>query len=655
MELSKAPLKRDLLIKMTSILDHRGPDDEGYILINTQTGNCIPAGGTHTPESIYAGKFEYNPKTTISQIPDGSYDLGLGHRRLSILDLSESGHQPMCNEEGTIWIVHNGEIYNYIEIREELMSMGYRFLSGSDTEVIIKAYEEWGTDCLTKFNGMWALCIWDSVNHQLFCARDRMGVKPFYYYFDGRVFAFASEIKALMQMSIKKDPNDALIFDFLKFGILDHTNETFYKDIYKLPQSHFLSIDSRKKLSLHKYWDVEVSNELESVADEGNLTQQFLDLFVDSIKIRLRSDVPIGSCLSGGLDSSSIVTVANDLMYPRNNLTAAERQKTFSACYENRRFDERNYIEAVIKKTNAETNYVFPTAEGFLAELDNLLWHQDEPFVSSSIYAQWLVIRTAKEKGVTVLLDGQGGDEQLAGYRKFGIFYFQELLRRKRWSKLFSESSAFFLSPSILQTLNLRSGLRYFKFGNKILGIDDLLKATFLNEFQGRTPDIGYRKDLGNRIKDDLFKFSLPALLRYEDRNSMAHAVEARLPFLDYRLVEMLAALPFNHKLRNGWTKYILRNALKGILPEKIILRKSKLGFDTPEDIWFRSVMRKELYKTFDKPAFINHYIDSEKLSQSFAKYMNNSSFLQSNIFFRFFILELWGRKFILNPPITKK
>ena len=648
MNISRASVNKNLLLKMTHVLSHRGPDDEGYVFINPHTGEYLAAGGKDTAKGVHSSNFTYSPKVTVEEITGSSYNLAFAHRRLSILDLSPTGHQPMCNEAGSIWIVYNGEIYNYIEIRDELRSKGYIFRSNSDTEVIIKAYEEWSTDCLKKFNGMWAFCIWDSIKKELFCARDRLGIKPFYYYFDGSVFAFASEIKVLLQMGISPEPNDGLVFDFLKFGILDHTDETFFRNIEKLPQSHYLKIDCEGKLTLQRYWDLEVCNEIEGSKSDEEYAEQFLDLFTDSVRLRLRSDVPIGSCLSGGLDSSSIVAVANSLMYPDDKL-ADGRQKTFSSCFDTKQFDERKYIEEVINKTNAERNYVFPSAEGFLKELDNLVWHQEEPFAGTSIYAQWEVIKRVRESKTKVLLDGQGGDEQLAGYRKFYIFYFLELIKNGRYTKLLSEFAGFFSSPAIIKTLNLRSGLRYFSIGNKMLGIDDLLQSFFRDKFSDRKPDIGYQGNLGLRMRDDMLKFSLPVLLRYEDRNSGAYAVEARLPFLDYRLVEMLASLPLNQKMRRGWTKYVLRNAMKGTLPEKVRLRKSKLGFSTPEDMWLKDTIGNNVKKNFDNPLFLNEYVDIRKLRTFFDKYIASKSMHGRDIFLRFYILESWGRKFILD------
>jgi len=645
--LDERPVDLPGLTKALRLLRHRGPDDEGYFFGHTDRGISAVAGGEDTPAAIHPADLRYTPAISVKDLPGSAYNLALGNRRLAIIDLSPAGHQPMCSEDGTTWIVHNGEIYNYLELREELRSLGHRFVSNTDTEVILHAFEEWGADCLNKFNGMWAFSIWDSKNNELFCARDRFGIKPFYYWFDGDVFALASEIKALLIMGISRKHNDALIYDFLQWGILGHTGETFFKGIKKLPLSHYLSLGLKGDLKIKRYWDLDVTDEIESKYSDESYAKEFQELFVDAVRLRLRSDVPVGSCLSGGLDSSSIVCVANRLMYPNVNSHASGRQKTFSSCFEERRFDEREYIEGIIRNTQAEKNYVFPTSDGFLEELDELLWHQEEPFGGTSIYAQWLVLKKARESGVTVMLDGQGGDEQLGGYRKFYIFYLLKLLRSGRYGKMLWESLNFFSSSEILRTLNFRAGLRYFSMGAKLLGVDNLFGEDFKRKFKDREAEFDSRGNVGQRIKEDLFSFSLPVLLGYEDRNSMAHSVEARLPFLDYRLVEKLASFPLTQKMRNGWTKYVLRNAMKGILHEKVRLRRSKLGFDTPEDQWFKQSLFAMVKDVFQSSTFLPNYIDVRRLLDYFDRYSARTSLYQSQFFFRFFVLELWARKFL--------
>ncbi|MFA6392457.1 MAG: asparagine synthase (glutamine-hydrolyzing), partial [Patescibacteria group bacterium] len=505
--------------RMTRIIKHRGPDDEGCFI---------------------------------------DKNIGLGHCRLSIIDLSSAGHQPMSNKDGSIWIIFNGEIYNYLELRKELEKRGHSFQSDTDTEVIICAYKEWGEKCLEKFNGMWAFAIWDKNKKELFCSRDRFGIKPFYYFFDGKIFTFASEIKALLELGIPKKPNDALIYDFLKFGMLDHTNETFFKDIYKLPAASWLKLASDGKIIIEKYWDFEVSDKIEDKIPDQKYTEQFRELFIDAIKLRLRSDVPIGSCLSGGLDSSSIVCTVNKLLKEKNVPSIGEIQKTFSSCFANKKFDEREYIEEVIKHTGAEKNYIFPKPEEFLEELDNLIWHQEEPFSGTSMFAQQMVFKKAREK-VKILLDGQGGDELLAGYRKFYFFYLLKLFKNKKIIKCFKTALPFFASIEVLKTLYVKNGLKYLFKTSKNNIIDNLLNPVFLKNFADRKLSFGYQNNLGKRLKEDLTKWSLPVLLRYEDKNSGTFGLEARLPFLDYRLVEQAAKMPLDQKMRLGWTKFILR------------------------------------------------------------------------------------------------
>lgn len=646
-DLTGKPVSIEMVNRMVEVMAHRGPDDEGYLFVNMKNGDMAIAGGEATPQNVYSAGLCYTPQVKCKKISDQAYNLVFTSRRLAIFDLSPAGHQPMSNEEGTVWITYNGAIYNYMELREKLIVKGYTFTSTSDTEVIIKAYQEWGIECLNRFNGMWAFCMWDTGKKKIFCARDRFGIKPFYYYFDGNVFAFASEIKSLLTLGISWEPNDALIHDFLHYGMLDHTDETFFKRIDKLPISHYMLLDIKGDLKIQRYWDLDVTNEIESKYSDESYAEEFLRLFTDAVKLRLRSDVSIGSCLSGGLDSSSVVSVANSLMFTNGNFSASERQKTFSSCYEDRRFDEREYIEEVIRKTQAQKNYVFPSPDEFFHNLDTLLWHQEEPFGGTSIYAQWLVLKKARESGVTVMLDGQGGDEQLSGYRKFYIFYLVELLKSRKYEKLFWESFKFFSSIEILKTLNFKSGLRYFSPGKKLLGVDNLFGEDFKQRFKDRELKFGYHGSLGHRIKEDLFRFSLPVLLRYEDKNSMAHSVETRLPLLDYRLVEKLASYPLTQKMRNGWTKYVLRNAMKGILHEKVRLRKTKLGFDTPEDQWFRVSLRQMIKDVFQNSTFLPDYIDARKLLDHFDRYTARTSLYQSQFFFRFFISELWARKFL--------
>ncbi len=399
-------IDKAIVASMTRAMAHRGPDDEGYLFVDTRSGVHTAAGGRDTPAAVLNSGYAYAPTMMADNLADGAYNLALGNRRLAVLDLSPAGHQPMCNEDGTIWIVHNGEIYNFVELRAELAALGHRFPSEGDTEVILHAYEQWGHECLNRLNGMWAFCIWDSRKGRLFCARDRFGVKPFYYYFEDGVFAFASEIKPLLALGVPRKPNDALAYDFLRWGLPEHTQETFFEGIHKLAPSHYLSLDLNGNLRVERYWELNVSSEIEGGPDDRACSDAFLESFTDAVRLRLRSDVPVGSCLSGGLDSSSVVCVASRLRDSNGDSSPSNSQMTFSSCFDDHRFDEREYIEEVVRKARAERHYVFPTPEGFLRELGELLWHQEEPFAGTSVFAQWLLMKEARSSGVTVMLDG---------------------------------------------------------------------------------------------------------------------------------------------------------------------------------------------------------------------------------------------------------
>lgn len=645
-----SPIDVKLFQKMTDLIRHRGPDDEGYLFINTITNKFVVAGGTDTPVELYQTSFPYSPTVNVYDIMGDSFNIALSNRRLSILDPTIAGHQPLCNEDQTLWIIYNGEVYNYKELRQQLQSIGYRFKSTTDTEVVLNAYAEWGVECLNHFNGMWGFCIWDSLKRKFFCARDRFGIKPFYYYRNDNYLVFSSEIKSILELRVPKSPNHQIIYDFLKFGVLDISDETFFSGIRKLPQGHQLIIDLDGNLNIQRYWDLHVSNTIAGdKARSDYYKERFLELFNDSVKLRLRSDVPVGFCLSGGLDSSSIVCVANQLLsLPGEPSNPSKKQHTFSSCFDDKSFDEREYIAEVVAQTQVDSHYIFPTAEGFIKELDRLLWHQEEPFGGTSIYAQWKVMQKAHDEGIKVMLDGQGGDELLGGYRKFYIFYFIELLKNHKYFALSRELFKFLFSPGVLKTFGLREGLRYSRVGRYLQKTDDLLNS-FPSELINRDGfKIGYSGDLGKRLKDDLFQFSIPVLLRYEDKNSSAHSIEARVPFLDYQLVEYIASLPLAQKMHMGWTKYILRQAMKNILPEKIRLRKSKLGFSVPEDYWFKhnTILQREVRATLENSEFIIRYVDIPKLLQFFDRFIGGWGLRQSSFFFRYFILEKWGQKY---------
>lgn len=647
--------------RMACALRHRGPDDEGYLLGNTTTGHYWVVGGQDTPQEVFSSRSLYSPKGVISNISEkGRYDLALANRRLAIIDLSAAGHQPMCNEDGTVWIVHNGEIYNFRELRGELQSLGHRFVSDTDTEVVIHAYEEWGSGCLDRFNGMWAFCIWDSKGQKLFCSRDRFGIKPFYYYFDGEQFLFASEIKALLQADIPKRANERRIYDYLAFGMVDHTQETLFEGIKQLRGGEYLELSTKtKELSIRRYWDIDPDRKLVGLTHE-EYAQRFYELLEDAVRLHLVSDVPLGTCLSGGLDSSAIVCLVDKLMREQGmKIPGSDMQKTFSARYEDPRHDEGYFIEQVAQKTHVDAHSIYPTGEGLIEEMEQLVYHQDEPFGSTSIYAQWSVFKLAKLSRVKVTLDGQGGDELLAGYHGYYGSFFAELLRTGQWSQLLEEirsyaaihgyskaqalaRAALWLLPEKTESL-LRSLLR--------LSRERLwwLRRDFVRRIASDHPlRIAKGKSIfDNHLYTTLTLFSLPSLLRFEDRNSMAHSIESRVPFLDYRLVEFAFATPAEEKIYYGVTKRILRDALKGILPEQVRTRMDKIGFSTPEDTWLRTTMKGFLTELIASESFRSRpYFDVKqvkKLCEAHTEGKRNVS----NTIWRIINLELWLRQFI--------
>ncbi len=633
----KGNINPEEIKKMTALLRHRGPDDEGF----------LAADSVERKVYLLTGK-ESNVRGPRIENFDKPVDLFLGHRRLSIIDLSAAGHQPMCNENGQIWVVYNGEIFNYLEVRKELESLTHRFKSQTDTEVILHAYEEWGTDCLKRFNGMWAFAIVDLEANRIFCSRDRLGVKPFYYTYDGRRFCFASEIKVFLKIEgLSIEPNEQMIADYLFSGLLDHTEETFFKDVYQLRAGEYLLIESNR-LTVRPYWDIEPGEV--RFRKEKDYADRFYELLQDSIRLRLRSDVPIGTCLSGGLDSSAIVCLANQLMFDGQTVdpkVIGERQKTFSSCFEDHAYDERKYIELVLGQTGAEKNYVFPQGENLSEELSKLIWHQEEPFGSTSIYAQWEVMGLAKKRGVKVLLDGQGGDELLGGYPPSFYYLFYEMLRNWRLGRLWRELNAFrkyhaakapagvsrWVVPRVSQWM-----------GRGIDWAAETFQRKFLRYFPRPSK---FENDLDNYLYHCLRSTTLPRLLHHEDRNSMAFSIEARLPFLDFRLVEYIFSLPADRKIKEGITKVVLRDAMKGNLPEPVRNRHDKMGFVTPEDVWFKTVLKEKIKGVVSSKSFGERgYFVVDKVKEAFEDYCKGKRSISSTIW-RWVNLELWFRTFI--------
>ncbi|NGX57533.1 MAG: Asparagine synthetase [glutamine-hydrolyzing] 1 [Chlamydiae bacterium] len=550
---------REAIKQMTDLVAHRGPDGEG---------------------------FRYFTRNQV--------DIAhLGHRRLSILDLSNHGNQPMTSRDDRYHITYNGEIYNYIELKRELEKKGHQFVSHCDTEVLLAAFCEWGPACLSKLNGMFAFVIYDSLKERFFVARDRFGIKPLYLWISNKGYvAFASEIKQLTVLpGFRPGLNHQRAYDFLNWSIHDHTAETLFSDVMQLRGGEYWegSVDDIQFQPV-KWYFLNDSPFQGSLDDAASLYREFL---TDSINLRLRSDVKLGSCLSGGLDSSSIVCLIHDLLGQKN---ARDQQLTFSACSTVERFDERKFMDQVVSQTNHQAYFTTPDHHTLMAELDEIIWHQDEPFGTTSIFAQWEVFKLAKKHQVKVMLDGQGADEQLAGYTVCYGFHFLSLFRSMRWWTLWREMAlarptVSHVNPLVLLGSKLlpdwlRVPLRrlYRRPSEKPNWLSfQYLNAEDCDPFPG-VDQLG----LPEYCHHMTFTSSLPMLLHFEDRDSMAHSIEARTPFLDWRLVELTLSLSSDCKISEGITKRVLRESMKGVIPKGILDRRDKIGFATAEEVWMK-------------------------------------------------------------------
>lgn len=585
--------------------------------------------------------------------PDGEgimveRNVGLGHRRLAIIDLSSNGKQPMATVDGTFWISYNGEIYNYKELRAELEQQGYVFQSNSDTEVILHAYRAWGKDCLNWFNGMWSFALWDTSKNELFCARDRFGVKPFHYFYDGTTFIFASEIKGLLQHPlINPVPNYQAVYDFIIYGKVNHTQETFFKDIFQLPGAHYCIVNN-EGLKIDRYWDISEQRRFDGSIDEA--AEEFYRIFESAVQLRFRSDVEVASCLSGGLDSSSIVCVA-DRLIKNGQIQTDNRLNTFSLAFNYPQFDERKWIDIVKKNTDINSKFVIPAEDDLVAHLDNLIYVQEEPFGSTSIFGQYVVMKLIHDNGIKVTLDGQGSDEILAGYLAYADAYFADLYKSGAYAELEEQVKIYChkhnLTPSIALERARKLG-ETGKFGRHIEVNGKYLSEDFAaKHYQEMSLPQKFASTLQNHLYQDLTSTSIPALLRYEDRNSMAFSIESRVPFLDYRLVEFVFSLPAEMKMKDSITKIVLRKAMHGVLPPKIENRQDKMGFVTPETIWFRGGLRRMLDNVFNSEEIASRDIfdisNIQKEWEDFKLGKRNDTFL----IWRIASVELWFRKFI--------
>ncbi len=562
----------DELLKVSQILKHRGPDDEGFCSIP----DVKHFAGSDTVKTL-----------SLPQI-NGSLKGAFGYRRLSIIDLSSKSHQPM-EKDGYV-VVFNGEIYNFVSIREELEKLGHRFYSSGDTEVLLTSYIHWGERCVDHFNGMWSFSIWDPKRRVVFASRDRFGIKPFLYFHDDKYFAFASEQKALLKFS--KVPNEPDLEDakrYLVWGMQNFSEDCMFKGIKRLLPSHNLIFDvDTGELKTYEYWNVHPNTE-KSVYDERQAKlyfEKFREIFTDAVKLRLVSDVKVGTALSGGIDSSSIVYTVGELMKTQNITSIGDVQYTFSAVYGNYKADESKWIDIVAKETGVRSLKVIPDSKGLGRDLETLAYVHDEPFDSTSTYAQYRVMKLVRESGVTVTLDGQGGDEIAGGYPLYMPIMVLENFPNKIF---FSEIKNLKKANSSFGLLVRTIGTRYMNGMAQRRYFAEISKGLFNHEIKfipygGRSKAEFSHMNL--RSWSDM-REELVDLLKTADRNSMAFSIESRFPYLDYRLVEFAMSIPSAYKIHEGWTKYLSRKSFEGLINEAVLWRKDKLGFPTPQKEWF--------------------------------------------------------------------
>lgn len=524
--------------------------------------------------------------------------IALGHQRLCIIDADQRSNQPF-EYLGRYQIIHNGELYNYIEIKKALELKGYRFSTESDTEVIVAAYDAYKNQCLQQFDGMFAFAIWDEKEKTLFAARDRLGEKPFFFFYDEKKFLFASEIKALWSSGIEKRVNETMLYNYLTIGYTANPfnpRETFYQKVHKLPAASFLEYSlGTHKLSIEKYWSIETEENKSISIDDA--VEQFNALFKESIRKRLRSDVAVGTSLSGGLDSSSIVAMCSQ------ETSENYSHKCFTAAFAGFDRSEENFASVVAKQFSLQHYQMNVDVRSLIDEIDKVMWHQEEPTGSASVLAQYKVYQAAKQNGVTVLLDGQGADEILAGYHKYYKWYWQQLYAENKLNKSGELKAATALG--IKESFGLKNKamavLPHFSFAmlqsqkaRKAFRQADLNREfAYLQKrnFYYSTP---MESTLNSALYFNSFVYGLEELLRYADRNSMAHAVEVRLPFLNHQLVEFLFTLPAHLKIKDGWTKWLLRKAMENFLPKEIVWRKDKIAFEPPQKQWLQNAQVQE-------------------------------------------------------------
>ncbi|MAF59763.1 MAG: asparagine synthase (glutamine-hydrolyzing) [Candidatus Pacebacteria bacterium] len=607
LDLNERPIKKDVLKAMVKAQVHRGPNDEGIYIDNS---------------------------------------IGLGHRRLSIIDLSKAGHQPMGSTHKDLHIVTNGEIYNYIELKEEL---GGEYQSASDTEVLLKAYEKWDENCLSHLNGIFAFAIWDEKKQRLFAARDHMGVKPFYYVIEGGVFYFASEIKALFAAGIKAVPNDRIISDYLKYGFYEHSEETFFESIKQLMPGHYLTSE-RGEIRVKRYWHLPDNvSDLSSLSDK-DVQDRYRELVTKSITRQLRSDVPVGIPASGGLDCSIITGVVNQINEGQKNF------QLFSWIYGNPDYDETPFASSLANSLGWDISFFELSPQKALDIIPDVMKAEEQPFPGISIVARHLLYKEA-DPNLIVLIEGHGGDEIGGGYPYYFGNFISDLVKKESTKEIETEIEAYAnlhrLTKEEMDSV-LKMGLEAYSSGGVSADASKFSSSNYLNNdfisFVKRDMpklDLPFKSRLANIQYRDLRYTKEPRVLRSVDRNSMAYGKEVRVPFLDHKIVEFCFSLPPRQKIRNGTQRFFMREAFKDLLPPHI-LNTPKRAVPDPQRAWLKNELKDWTEDILSSESFKRRpYFNQEEIQKEYNRYCSSTKIENSFHIWQWINLELWFRNFI--------
>lgn len=617
------------IMAMSDCIKHRGPDGEGFLIADTN--HAAPYSRTNSGNYSHTD-INYIPRLTVSESPSNQ-SLAFAHRRLAIIDLSVTGHQPMCDQESKYWITYNGEIYNYIELRSELKNLGHKFISESDTEVILNAYKEWGFDCVAKFNGMWAFCIYDIEKQICFASRDRLGVKPFYYLNSPTSFSFASEQKVFIKSGLlKARVNQDKLYGYLINGVLEDEENNFFDEIKELwPGNNLIYSLRTGELKTNRYFNLQNCINLKNDSlSEKQLIEKINEALVKAVKLRMRSDVEIGTCLSGGIDSSALAVIISEMQ-------AQQPLACFTSVFKGLSINEESFANLVATQIKAKHLKVEPTLSGFVNELDELIYSQDVPIWDPSTYAQFKVMALAKQNNIKVLLDGQGADELFGGYHHHFIAKWNHLLKTGKYIEFCKEINAssksipgpflFYIKEKIKQHFNLSKK-----------SISSLLKDEFLNSGEGKVPMI-YFDDVNSQLLYDINEIRLKIFLKCEDRCGMWHGVESRTPFSDdIELMKLVFSFDGDKKIKNGVSKYLLREAVKNKLPEQIYKRYDKKGFETPTLLWMNQI-RPQIISEVRDANF--DFVDYKSLGK-----ISSTNSYHNKLLFKLFIFSRWKKIF---------